>query len=363
MGKAKPLREVLRARTDRPGFTLVELLVVIAIIGILIALLLPAIQAAREAARRMQCKNNLKQMGLACQNHLSAFRSFPTGGWGWNFVGDPDRGYGRKQPGSWAFVLLSFEEQKSVWAAGKGISLKTNPAGKKAAAWPQMHTPISIYYCPSRPRGGSLYPCQSNTYKNNPWAVNCGWTSPPSTTDPLTFVNKGDYAANCGAGKGQPDQVQGPGDYQSGDNGGYTNWPAAGVNNGVVFARSEVTIALVKDGTSKTMIIGEKFIPSDKYSDGSDPSDNECVMTGYDNDNGRVADPDDPPLQDIRTTDPSYQMLKTIGVQYGSAHAQGFNTLFCDASVHQVDYEVDMTVFQHLCNKADNQTLDLTNVH
>ena len=83
------------------AFTLVELLVVIAIIGILIGLLLPAINAARESGRRTQCMNQVKQVGLACMQHESTNGFLPTDGWGWYWVGDPDRGYTRAQPGGW----------------------------------------------------------------------------------------------------------------------------------------------------------------------------------------------------------------------------------------------------------------------
>ena len=71
-----------------------ELLVVIAIIGVLVALLLPAIQAAREAARRNQCMSQIKQLALGCLNTHDTQKHFPTGGWGWGWVGDPDRGFG-----------------------------------------------------------------------------------------------------------------------------------------------------------------------------------------------------------------------------------------------------------------------------
>ena len=104
----------MRHESQQKGFTLVELLVVITIIGILIALLLPAVQAAREAAQIAQCQNNVKQFALGCLAHESVTKRFPTGGWGFAWSGDPDRGNDWRQPGGWVYNVLPYIEQQPL---------------------------------------------------------------------------------------------------------------------------------------------------------------------------------------------------------------------------------------------------------
>jgi len=143
-----------RFHSHSRGFTLVELLVVIAIIGILIALLLPAIQAAREAARRQQCVNNLKQLSLAALTQHETVKHFPTGGWGWFWVGDPDRGLGEDQPGGWAFNVMPFTEEDAAYKVASDGDPVNMSQRQLDAIRDIINKPLSLIGCPSR-RGGA----------------------------------------------------------------------------------------------------------------------------------------------------------------------------------------------------------------
>ncbi len=149
-----PARLAMRDR--RPtGFTLVELLVVITIIGILISLLFPAVQAARESARQSQCSNNLKQLGLASHLHLDKVGYFPSGGWGNDWVGDPTRGFGHMQPGGWIYNLLPFIEQQGL----HDVALPGYPTNLNKLNVGQTQMPLVMLICPTR-RRVAHYPFQ-----------------------------------------------------------------------------------------------------------------------------------------------------------------------------------------------------------
>ena len=158
----------------RRGFTLVELLVVIAIIGVLVSLLLPAVQNAREAGRRAQCMNNLKQLGLANQQNLEKLRRYVTGGWGPQYIGDPDRGNSANQPGGWVYNLLPYMEQDTLHEYGQGLT----GSDRVTAALKVLSTPVNFMLCPSRGASGLSPLGRCNEY------VLCGRSYRPNGNQP-----------------------------------------------------------------------------------------------------------------------------------------------------------------------------------
>ena len=167
-------------------------LVVITIIGILIALLLPAVQAAREAARMTQCRNNLKQLALGCLNHESVTKRIPPDGWGFDWIGDPDLSNDCRQPGGWYYNVLPFIEQQNLHDLGVGLGNPggSTPAAKNAANLQRVSTRGLDLLLPTR-RRPNLFPLVPSTTDWPGDLVNC------TVTDSTVFV-RDDYAINGG---------------------------------------------------------------------------------------------------------------------------------------------------------------------
>src|SRR5947207_2371630 len=167
-----------RVRSWR-GFTLIELLVVIAIIAILVMLLVPAVQKVREAAARTQCTNNLHQMGLAMHMNLDAYKVFPSGGWGWNWIGVPSRATGIDQPGGWIYNALYYVDQGTLRDSGNGSS----GAAFQAKMTTLMATPIPLFNCPSRRNGGPYADTRGGAYNT--------WDGVAPSDQPFTVTSNG----------------------------------------------------------------------------------------------------------------------------------------------------------------------------
>lgn len=331
-------RERFAAR--RPGFTLVELLVVIAIIGVLVALLLPAVQAAREAARRAQCSNQVRQIALGWHLHHDTHKGLPSGGWGYHWSGDPDRGFGKDQPGSWAYSILPYIEASAVYSIGKGVS---SPADKKAALTRLLETPVGTFYCPSR-RGVAAYLNRANA------------VAPFNANRPQVIAHL-DYAGNLGpeirqqAGEPAPPMGRmtqwGPGPEPTkayaGEGFIANRFDQHARNGGVVFQRSETNFKQITDGTANTYMVGEKYVNPDNYENGESFADDQSAWQGDDLDHNRNTEI--APVQD----QPGVELL----YNFGSAHPATWLVAFCDASVRGLSYDLDPDVHWRLGHRSD----------
>jgi prepilin-type N-terminal cleavage/methylation domain-containing protein/prepilin-type processing-associated H-X9-DG protein len=344
-------------RRVRTAFTLVELLVVIAIIGVLVALLLPAIQAAREAARRSQCTNNLKQVGLAILNSVDSRKVFPTGGDAIfprieNYVEGGKPLGPEKQGLGWGYQILPYLEQGAVFNLTTTAQLQA--------------TVIPGYFCPSRRTGQKAQDVRSPellvVLSDYVGATPCGYAD---YTQQVRY--RPDESAN------RRDRFFGSTDGTSAilsvpDNEVYLGVIVRTPYRTIANSRGTVRVAAknvtqpidhaqITDGTSNTLMVGEKFLRPDLYEGGS-ASDDRGWSDGWDPDTVRSTCY--LPLADSLsgTSNNALYGPSADVVNFGSAHSAGFNAVFADGSVRTISYDVNMQVFDNLGDRQDGELAD-----
>jgi prepilin-type N-terminal cleavage/methylation domain-containing protein len=303
-------RPVLKRRrhhifmSARQAFTIVELLVVIAIIGLVVAIVLPAVQSARETARRTECTNNLKQIGVALHNYVDLYHVFPPG-----YVSAFDGAGNDTGPGwGWAAMLLPELEQLTTYQQiqfGLPIEHPSN-AAVRVASFPVM-------FCPSDPSSRRVWQVQ---------------TGPPNPTTPICMVAEANYVAVYGTSEPGVD------------------------GDGMFFRNSHVTPADIRDGLSQTLAVGERsqllgfatwtgsvtgavLVPDPSDGVGGGPPENGTGMVL-----GHVGDgllPGD---------------LSSEVNQFYSFHRAGVGFLFADAHVSFLGQSLDYRTFLALTTRA-----------
>lgn len=283
------------------GFTLIELLVSISVISILVALLLPAVQSAREAARKVQCRNNLKQIVLAGHLHSDVHKTLPYGGWGSLWVGDPEKGFGDAQPGGWIYNSLPFLEQSNVRALENGAFVDIS---------------LPVFTCPTR-----------RTVEPWPYTDPCGLLNAPRPD----FGAKSDYAANGG-------------DLEM--HSCVTNFDvtAARLMTGIALPRTVVRTKEILDGMSNTYYAGEKYVSRRHYGSGMCLGDDQSMYVG-----------DDEEIRRFTFEVPRRDDIQMHEYVFGSAHSRGCFFAYCDGSVRWISYNIEPSIHRLNGHKDDHK--------
>ncbi len=293
-----------KAKRGRRGFSLIELLVVIAIIAILVSLLMASVQKAREAASRVACMNNLKQLGVAMHLYHDDNNLFPMGYYPANS--------GQFTYTGWQLQLLPYLEQSSLWERSVTY-LAANPSNTDSNAFPACGFPMKIFVC-------------------------------PSNTRPLTDLHNGvtyevtSYMGNAGTSSNNP---------VSGD--------------GILCSGTQHSIGEILDGTSNTIAVGERPCTGDLYAGwgfapfGFGQGDGDTLLGSRDT--SLAANMGDLPTNiGLRKASHPTDTAELDGAHYWSFHIGGANFLFCDGSVQYLLYSAD-SVLPALCTRAGGENV------
>jgi prepilin-type N-terminal cleavage/methylation domain-containing protein len=351
-------------RHSRFAFTLVELLAVIAIIGVLVGLLLPAVQSAREAARQSQCSNNLKQIGLAFQNHHDARGSLPTANVATRSF-DPWTDSTLGPNWAWGTFILPYIEQNEIFVKLNPNRVEPAPAGTNtlvavgasASLAPLVQAGIDTYRCPSDPAGRLT---TDSTDDPNARKTLAGLS-------PATRYGRSNYVVSVHDNALENNLV----DYRE-----YV-WPnhvrLPRLLNGIAFINSSVKLKDILDGTGSTLLVGERV---DAVTGGGRPgvsgtknvppiSPSSAVWAGTNS--AGYANPDSftvcclirGMIWNGASAHYSINDFSTVNVSkgYSSNHPGGALFVFCDGAVRSLNQDIDATTFKRLANRRDGSVI------